>query len=260
MGRHSIPCVRGVPFWTDLMAVRRLTKAKNLDMWHHSDQNLGRMAFLVDRYFTHFVCLLQLTRCRDEKHDEIVRLLDRSFAKPSDFLQRAPPIMVVPGLELGPAVDVGVTPLEQEDLVDPVAPVTIDEPNLHEVLPEAGSQYMGSDAPPGIFEPTNLRENVVDEQPLSARGLCALKEKRATMGIPENTDDSFDSRCTSCNDELCDADRIAGGGCAFCAKCRVDIEANSGVQQEETIHTDINDIVADPPLPLGPSLGFWMPR
>ena len=85
---HEIPCFRGLPFWTDLLPVRKINKAMNTDPWHHSDQNSGKMAYAFDRYFTHMVCLLQLTRLRSDNKEMMLRLFQEPFEAPQDSLKR----------------------------------------------------------------------------------------------------------------------------------------------------------------------------
>ncbi len=69
------------------------------------------MSFVFDRFVTHLVSLLQLTRIRDDNFDLIAELVDANFPAPTDTLQRAPPVQIGIGLVAEPGPGVGVTSL-----------------------------------------------------------------------------------------------------------------------------------------------------
>ena len=86
---HHDPCFRGGPFWEDLVPFRRVVNKKNgnIDQWHHADQGTGQMAYIYDRYFSHLIILLQLTRFRTENGATLKTLLnDRSQPMFSSWL------------------------------------------------------------------------------------------------------------------------------------------------------------------------------
>jgi hypothetical protein len=114
---------------------------------------------------------------------------------------------------LGSNVDVGVTPLVQEDRAPPDVP---DELEQHDDLPDEDA---GSEVPWGTFETGNLFVNVEDEQPLSARDLCGLRARRTAQGILESANERLDSRCTRCYEVL-----PAGSDSVYCDSCNAEIE------------------------------------
>ncbi len=94
---HHVPCFRGGPFWEDLVPFRRVVNKKNgnIDQWHHADQGTGQMAYIYDRYFSHLIILLQLTRFRTENGATLKALLNDEFQEPTDFLELAEPTPIV---------------------------------------------------------------------------------------------------------------------------------------------------------------------
>jgi hypothetical protein len=228
---NKIPCIHGLPFWSDLRSLRRVSKAGNVDKWHHADQNSGKMAFIYDRYFTNLVCLLQLTRCRSENFAMIVRDLDKKFAAPIDSLKRAPAIKVGAGSVQAPAVVVEVTPLVQDEPAVsevPAAPVIPDRPV---VLPEVEVEAERPSYHWGQFDSSNLCANVEDERPLSARNLMDFSNARNAYNIPLSSRHVFGYKCSRCDSDLEAQDRLENGGSSYCSPCQELIEQETGQRE-----------------------------
>ncbi len=188
---QGIPCVYGTPFWNDLLPMRRVSTKGKVDGWHHADQSSGKMAYVFDRFATHLISLLQLTRVRDENCDLIRNLLGTPFGAPLDSLKRSAPIQLGVGVPASPPAVVGVTPFSPEQPGDPNAAASAAALDSPDVAFDAMDE--DDDAIPwGLFDVSNMYANVGEEQPLTAPDIEEVEVKRSQMNTPRGATPQVD--------------------------------------------------------------------